>query len=360
MKKVIALLIVVLLLQGGKVYAQTEMMQAYDYEFDAAGDSFADNTRRIAAGETVFSFRSVFEKVLSLVRAQGTDTLSLLLKIVAVSILFAVLTNMQNSLEAPHIRDTVFFVCYIVICGFAADAFAAAAKSFESAVGAGVAFMNGCVPILTGLLLASGKTALASGINPVILAGCALLGNAVRLLIVPLLHSIAALGMVSNVSTNVSVGSLVAFLKKLVRWSLCFLLTAFSGLLAVQGFGSGALDAMTAKTARYVVSNGVPVVGGILSDTLETVVSSAQVIKGATGAAGVIALFSVCLSPIVQIAMTSLMFHLAAAVIEPVADKRIVSAVGTLSDVLSLMLGVLCAIFVMFVICVSMLMHIGG
>ncbi len=363
MKKVIWLSLVILLLFGIHAEAQNQMdalLAQYDYDLAVEGDAFADNTRRIAAGESVISFQSLLEKCIALVRAHGGEVIALLLKIVAVSILFAVLSNMQHGMEAQSVQETVFFVCYLVLAGMAMDAFCVAANTFQNAVASGVIFMNGCVPILTGLLLAGGKAATAAGVHPVILAGCTLLGNAVRLWIVPLLYCVAALGMISGISRTVSVRALTGFLKKLLRWGLCFLLTAFSGLLTVQGFGVGAMDAMTAKTARYVVSNGVPVVGGILSDTLDTLVSSTQVIRGATGAAGVIALFSVCLAPIVQIGMYALMFHLAAAVIEPVTDKRIFSAVASLSEVLSFMLGTLCAIFIMFIICVAMLMHIGG
>ncbi len=362
MRRIAGLLLLFLLLFAARASAQTQMeaiMERYDYDIEIAGDAFADNTRRIAAGESVGSFQSIFTKLTSLVCSESRDVLVLLLKVVAVSILFALLTNMQHSPEAKGVRDAVFFACYIVICTLVVAAFSEAVRTLESAVGSAVVFMNGSVPILIGLLVTSGKTATAAGIQPVILSGCVLLSNAVRFLIVPLLHCTFALSMVSGISRTVSVTALAAFLKKTARWGLCLLLTAFSGLLIVQGFGTGALDALSAKTTRYVVSNGVPVVGGILSDTIDTVVSSARVIKNATGVAGIVALFGICLAPVVKIGLTSLAFHLAAAVIEPVADKRIFTSVNAVAEVLSLMVGVLCAVFVMLVICIAMVMGIG-
>lgn len=362
MKKVAVLLLLFLFVFAVRVSAQTQMealMERYDYDIEVAGSDFADNTRRIAAGESVGNFQSIFARLTGLVRSEGSGVLALLLKVVAVSVLFALLSNLQHSTDAKGVQDAVFFVCYIVISALVLEAFRDAVRTFESAIGSAVVFMNGSVPILIGLLVTGGKSVTAAGIQPVILSGCVLLSNAVRFFIVPILYCIAALSMVSGISRTVSVGGLAAFLKKTARWGLCLLLTAFSGLLIVQGFGTGALDALTAKTTRYVVSNGVPVVGGILSDTLDTVVSSARVIKNATGAAGIIALFGICLAPIVKIGLTSLAFHLAAAVIEPVTDRRIFTAVGAVAEVMSLMVGVICAVFVMLVICIAMVMGIG-
>lgn len=360
MKKLAWLLLIFLLMGHGVAAndATEALMAGYDYNTAAEGDRFADNTRRIAAGEQVISFQSVFSDLMALVRGEGEGALSLLLKIVAVSILFAVLTNMQQELGAKSIRDTVFFVCYGVVCSLALEAFSAVVVTFEAAVGSAVVFMNGSVPILAGLLLSGGKPLVAAGIHPVILSGCVLLSNAVRFCIVPLLYCVVALETVSAVSTVVSVRALAALLKKLMRWGLCLMLTIFTGILVVQGFGAGALDALSAKTSRYLVANAVPVVGGILTDTLDTVVTSARVILQATGLSGMLVLFAICLAPVVKIGVYSLMFHLASAVIEPVADKRIFSVTHAIAEAFSMMLGVLCAVFVMLVICIAMLMRV--
>ena len=332
-------------------------MNSYDYAIEEGG-TFADDTRRIAAGEQVADFQSIFAKLMALVRGDFDGALALLLKIVAVSILFAVLTNMQQELGAQSIRNTVFFVCYGVLCTLSVEAFSEAIVTFEAAVGSAIVFINGSVPILAGLLLSGGKPLVAAGVQPVIFAGCVLLSNAVRFVVVPLLYCSFMLDAVSGISRTVSVGALAVLLKKLTRWVLCLLLTVFTGLLVVRGFGAGALDALSAKTSRYIVANSVPVVGGILTDTLDTVVTSARVVLQATGVAGMLALFGICLAPIVKIGVYSLMFHLAAAVVEPVADKRIFSVVQAAAGALATMVGVLCAVFVMLIICITMLMRV--
>lgn len=360
MKRLIWLVCIFLMFSQVQV-ASADMLEAvmdgYDYEI-IEGDTFADNTRRIAAGEQVADFKSIFGKLLALVRGDFDGALALLLKIVAVSILFAVLTNMQQELGAQSIRNTVFFVCYGVLCTLTTEVFSEAIVTFEAAVGSAVVFINGSVPILAGLLLSGGKPLAAAGVQPVIFTGCVLLSNAVRFLVVPLLYCSFVLDMVSGVSRTISVGALAALLKKLTRWALGLLLTVFTGLLVVRGFGAGALDALSAKTSRYLVANGVPVVGGILTDTLDTVVTSAKVVLQATGLAGMVSLFGICLAPVVKIGVYSFMFHLAAAVIEPVADKRIFSAVQAAAGALAMMVGILCAVFVLLIICIAMLMRV--
>ncbi len=362
MKKLVLLVLAFLLLfclsAKGEMQPET-LLEQYDYEVAQPDGSFRENTRRILTGETNFAFDGLFSKVMDLVRTFGGDAVRLLLKVVAVGILFAVLTEMQHSLGAERVRDTVFFAGYLVISGLLAEAFGAAMHSFESAVDSAVLFINGSVPILCGLLVTGGKGLIAAAVEPVVLTGCVLLSNAVRFFIVPLLYCVAALQMVSGVSKTVSVSGLAGFLQRMVKWGLCLLLTAFAGLLAVQGFGAGTMSVLRAKTSRFVVSNAVPVVGGLLSDTLEALAVSARAVRSATGVAGLVALFGICLAPVVRLGLTSLLFQLAAAVMEPVADRRIYSAVSSVGEVIALMLGVLCAVFVMLVICIAMLMRIG-
>ncbi len=366
MKKLVWFFLVFLFFFCQSVSAQTQtqtqtqmLLEQYDYEVAQPDGSFRENTRRILTGETNFAFEGLFSKLMEYVRTYGTDTVRLLLKVVAVGILFAVLTEMQHSFGAERVRDAVFFVGYLVISGLLAEAFGSVMHSFESAVDSALVFINGSVPILCGLLITGGKGMVAAAVEPVVLTGCVLLSNVVRFFIVPLLYCVAVLSMVSGVSKTVSVNALAAFVKKIVKWGLCLLLAAFSGLLAVQGFGAGAMSALQAKTARYVVSNAVPVVGGLLSDTLDALTMSARAVRTATGVAGLVALFGICIVPVVRLGLTSLLFQLAAAVMEPVADRRVFSVVSSVGEVIALMLGVLCAVFVMLVICISMLMRIG-
>jgi len=99
MKKLFAVCLLLLYLFPVCACAQTQaekLMEAYDYDLKVDGGSFEDYTKRVAAGESVFGFSDILRMLTTSIRKDGKDILSLLLKITAVSVLFAVLTNMRT------------------------------------------------------------------------------------------------------------------------------------------------------------------------------------------------------------------------------------------------------------------------
>jgi len=112
------------------------------------------------------------------------------------------------------------------------------------------------------------------------------------------------------------------------KWIMTAVVTVFTGISALYGFNAPALDTLTAKTMKFAAGTLVPVVGGFLAETLETVVSGSRLMKNAVGTAGVIALCAMCLVPIVKVGIIHLMLRLASALSEPVADKRISAMLG--------------------------------
>ena len=77
-------------------------------------------------------------------------------------------------------------------------------------------------------------------------------------------------------------------LKKLISWLLCGAVTAFTLYLSVSGVLTGSADRAAVKAAQTAVSGAVPVVGSILAESAEMVLSAAHSLRAAIGAAGVL------------------------------------------------------------------------
>ena len=48
------------------------------------------------------------------------------------------------------------------------------------------------------------------------------------------------------------------------------------------------------KAAKFTISNMVPVVGGVISDTAETLLAGASVLRNAAGVFGMLAVIGIC------------------------------------------------------------------
>lgn len=69
----------------------------------------------------------------------------------------------------------------------------------------------------------------------------------------------------------------------------------FVGLLSIKGLLAGAADSAVAKGAKFLIGSFVPVVGGAVSDALGSIVSSLSLVRGATGAFGILAVLLIAL-----------------------------------------------------------------
>jgi stage III sporulation protein AE len=130
--------------------------------------------------------------------------------------------------------------------------------------------------------------------------------------------------------------------------------------MAVQGMGAAAFDGVTLRTAKYAVDNFVPIVGGMMADTMDTIIACALLVKNALGITGLALLAAACVAPMVKIIGCALVFKLCAAFVEPVADSALVDLMDDFSGVLVMLFTVLLAVAAMFFLLIAQLLLVGN
>ena len=132
-------------------------------------------------------------------------------------------------------------------------------------------------------------------------------------------------------------------LKKLISWLLCGAVTAFTLYLSVSGVLTGSADRAAVKAAQTAVSGAVPVVGSILAESAEMVLSAAHSLRAAIGAAGVLGVLLACLAPLVRLSVQFLLYRAAAFVSAVSGVKPLERLLGQLGDAFALVLGMTAA-----------------
>lgn len=340
-----------------------ESLEGYTQGLDnyyTKSDSFFETVKDFAAGKEVLSLTGVLRALVGGFFNEAKSCISLIINIIAISLLFSMLSSMNSNFNKNTLGEIAFFVCYIILTLLLVEAFSEASQLVVATLKSAAVFVNAASPVLMGILITSGAPAGAAAINPVILLSTQLVCVIAEKLLLPLLYSSAVLYMVSEINETIRVSKFADFLKKTVKWCLCLIMTVFVAVLSVQGFCASTLDGAAAKTARFLVGSAVPIVGGILSDTIETVLGCSRVIKNATGAAGMIAILTIATSPVLKILALSASFHLGAAILEPMADRRISSVISSVASITSLMAAIIVVAALMFVISMGMVMSIGN
>ena len=118
-------------------------------------------------------------------------------------------------------------------------------------------------------------------------------------------------------------------------------------------------DKFSVKTAKFAIGNFIPVVGGFVSDSVDILLSSSQLIKNIFGGIGLILLVGICLLPVIKILSVIVVYKLAAIIVEPVGEDGISNFLNEVANLMIIMLASVIAITVMFFVTVAILTSIS-
>ena len=324
------------------------------------GFDAAEMLSGLVQGEKYFSVESILEKGLSILFGEIRNTVRMLVLIMVIAILCTYLTNIQSNLNSKGAVNAAFFVCYLVVSGISAAALMEVVGCGKNLISNISVFMRLMVPVLMVSLVSGGAPVSATSFELVMLGIIEVAEWIIESFFMPMLMIAAALGLINNLSDSINAEKLVQFINKSIKWGIGIVMTVFVGVMNLQGIVSGSVDVLALKVTKFATSNFIPVVGGALSETVETVINCGVVIKNSVGVLGIIIIVFMAAIPVLKIAACLIMFRLCAAVLQPISDKRIVKSLSDISDSVSGMLGLTVVVTVMFIIMLTIIINIAS
>lgn len=300
------------------------------------------------------------KKILSLLGTEVKNTLQTLIGILVIVLIHSVLKAVTDNLEDSSVSKIIYYVQYILIVTLIMSNFSSILNTITETIHNLIGFMNCLVPMLITLMLYTGSIVTSGLLQPIILFVIEFIGNTIEALIIPVVSIITVLIIISKISDKVQVNKLASFMKSSVVWFLGIILTIFVGVLSLEGTLTSSVDGITAKTAKAAVSSLIPVVGKILGDTVDSVLGCGIILKNAIGVVGVIIIIGICIMPIIKLATLSIMYSIASAVIEPLADDKIVKLLDEMGGIFKLLLGILSAVSVLLIIGITIVIKISN
>ncbi len=324
------------------------------------GFSAEDMLLDAAQGKNIFHPKEILSGVLRLFVREIRNTMKILVFIPALAILCLFTSNMQDGFKSKGISSGAFYVCYVIMAGILAAAFLNVVSCGKSVIQNISMFMRVLLPVVLASLAAGGAVISATTYEFVLIWIVEITQWAVEFLFMPMVMIAAALGMVNNLSSGLSVEKLTQFINKTVKWGLGIMLTMFVGITGFQGIVSGSADGLSVKITRFAASNLIPMVGGILSETVETVMNCSVVIKNSLGVLGIVMVVLVAVIPILKIAACLVLFRLCTALIQPISEERMVKCMTDLSDSVSSVFSMSVAVVIMFIIILTVIINLGN
>lgn len=276
----------------------------------------------------------------------------MLVYVILVSLTAAVFSNFAEAFQNRQVSDISFYVMYMLLMTLCLTSFRTAADGIGDKVNALLEFMRVLCPgFFLAVAFSSGSTSSLLFYNLVLFLIYAVELVIVRFLL-PVINIYTLVRILGNLTGEDYLSEFASLIKKAVIWILRTMLACVAGINVVQGLLAPAIDTMK-RSALTRTAEALPWVGNLMGGTAELVMGTAILIKNGIGMAGAAVIVLICAVPLIQMLVTAFLYKLAAAVVQPVSDKRITSCISGMSEAYELMVRVLAACSILFLLTIA-------
>lgn len=333
--------------------------EAQKYTEDIFNDiNFSDILSSAITGD--IDETSIAKRIVNLLGIEIRKQITMVGSIIIIIVVHSILKSVSDGLDNGGISQITYFVQYILIVTLIMTNFAGIISSIKDTIQNLVGFSYSLIPLLLALMMITGSLVTASTVQSILLIMITFIGSFISTFLLPMVLIGTSLGIISKISDKVQIDKIAKTFKSSVVWILGIALTIFTSVLSLESSLTGHVDKITTKTTKAVVSNAIPVVGKILSDTTEMVLGSGIVLKNAVGIIGVIVIIGICAMPIIRLGVLTVLYHVLSAVCQPIADKKIIDIIEQMRDTFKVLLAMVCSMSVMLIIGLTIVIRISS
>lgn len=303
----------------------------------------------VISGDTTLSADLLNRLVRDQVSYVFRSNKSNLVHIILIAIIAAIFSNFSSVFQNKQISEVSFFMLYLLLIALCLSSFEIVIDWVSNGIHALTSFMGVFCPLyFLAVAIAKGSVTSVAFYNLVLL-----LIYLVELLIVnfllPMIHIYIMVRVLNYLSSEDYLSKFADLLETIIVWTLKTVLAGVIGINIIQGLISPAIDSIK----RSVVTRGaeaIPGIGDAIGGVTEVVLGTAVLVKNGIGVTGAIICFALCIVPLIETALIVLMYKLAAAMIQPVSDKRIVGCIESVADGGKLLLRVIFTVGLLFLL----------
>lgn len=275
------------------------------------------------------------------------------------SLISAFFSHFVNVFQNKQISSIGFYVVYLLMISVCLQAFHLTITGIETSIGQLVTFMKFFSPIyFISMAISVGSVSSIAFYNIVILL-IYIVELVIFRLLLPFVHIYLTMQILNFLSEEDVLSKCSELIQMAVDWSIKFLLAAITGISLVEGLLSPAID--TVK--RNALTKGVemiPGLGDVVGGTGEMLLGVAVLVKNGIGVAGAIIIISICMVPVLNMAVVTLMYKLLAAIVQPLAEKRFTETIASMGEGYLLLLKIEIAAAALFLITIAVAVKAAG
>ncbi len=300
---------------------------------------FENTVMELLSGEQPFTLEGFVAAVVEQLQNNWRTEKHLLLSILLLGIAAALMSNFSNIFQNQQIAEVSFEITYLLLFLILLQIFSGAMEITREVLLGIQDFMNVLVPAFClAVTMASGSTT-ALVFYEFFLGLIYFIQRLIQNGLMALIQVHVILVFVNHLTKEEYLSQMKEMASKVTVWLLKSMLAVVIGFNTIQGILNPAVDSL--KTTLFSrAAEMIPGIGNIAGSVTDVVLGSSVLIKNGIGVAALVVIVLICLMPLVKLGVLMMLLELAAALLQPVSDKRMTGCVAGVGEGIRLLFRV--------------------
>lgn len=313
---------------------------------------FRQLVQQLMEGEEIDK-ASLVQGLLDLFFQEVGQSKSYMIQIILLVSAFALLYQFANVFENAAVTEISFYIVYMILLALLMKSFLLISDILGESLNRMLDFMRALMPAFCLSMVFSAGTITATAFYEMTLLLIYVIEAALIYGAVPAVHVYLVLELMNHLTKEEMISRLTGLIKGMVEWLLKFLFTLVIGINVVQGLLTPVIDTFKSSTLARTAGM-LPGFGNSINAVAEIMVGSGIIIKNSVGMAGILMLVLLCAGPLLKVGIMTLIYKLAAAVIQPIADARLSGCISGMGEGARLMGKILVTANVMLLVTIAL------
>ena len=313
---------------------------------------FENTVMELLSGEQPFTLEGFVAAVVEQLQNNWRTEKHLLLSILLLGIAAALMSNFSNIFQNQQIAEVSFEITYLLLFLILLQIFSGAMEITREVLLGIQDFMNVLVPAFClAVTMASGSTT-ALVFYEFFLGLIYFIQRLIQDGLMALIQVHVILVFVNHLTKEEYLSQMKEMASKVTVWLLKSMLAVVIGFNTIQGILNPAVDSL--KTTLFSrAAEMIPGIGNIAGSVTDVVLGSSVLIKNGIGVAALVVIVLICLMPLVKLGVLMMLLELAAALLQPVSDKRMTGCVAGGGEGIRLLFRVVFTTAVLFMLTIA-------
>lgn len=320
---------------------------------DVSEISFSEMVMLLIEGKFDEFLTETGRYIVDILTSEVRDSKNIFWQVIVIAAVSALFTNFAEAFENGQVGETGFFISYLMISTLMMTSFLTAYNLVSTLIEVMVEFIMALIPSFYLAVVFTGKSMASMAFYELTVAAAGVVEWLFLKILLPATKVYIAFVTANNMTKDGQLGRLTELTVKAVQWSSKSLFGIVIGVSVIQNMVLPYADSVKTSMLTKTLSS-LPGVGGTIESASGLIFGTANLIKNGIGTAALVFIAAMCLLPVLKILIINLIMQGTAALVQPVADKRITDAIVQYADGMKALLLIIFYTAALFMIIIAM------